>query len=310
MSEIDYAELIKSPLDDEEITPGAPWSVAVPGAALGLLVGWLLTLGGGGADEPSDTTVPPPTSSAPAVVEATDYPPGYEELAPGLAATASELVVTEDSVVLGFTTATRRNLDPADVAWPIGGTWLLESAGGNTLESTRVVNGRFSPAAFSVHFPAEEPNGDASFTEARLLERWDVTEITGSIELPYGEEPFAIDAPLSVSIDQSVTLIIPRLELGRFLGAVEWQTVGAEMGTTVQVAVRLLDADGAVVGSYERFPEVRDPGDGGVLEVRWSEPFPTDQEGAVAVSLEYTVGVVESVPISLTFDLTDVPVGR
>ena len=74
--------------------------------------------------------------------------------------------------------------------------------------------------------------------------------------------------------------------------------------------VRLLDVDGALIGSYERPPEVREPAEGGTLEIRWSEPFPTDQEGAVTIEVEYTVGVVEAVPVSLTFDLTDVPIGE
>jgi hypothetical protein len=309
LSEIDYEELIKSPLDDVEAASGASWSSAVPGAAVGLLLGWLLTLVGGDDAAATVTTVPT-TTQPPVAVVAPDYPPGYAEIAPGLAASGSQVVLGDDSIVVAFTTATQRGIDPAEVAWPIGGSWLLESESGTTVESARVVNGRFSPAAFAVHFPTDRLAGNAALGEARMLERWDVEEVSGSIELPFGEEPFAIEEPLSVPIDQSLTLIILRLELGRFLAAAEWQITGAKLGTTMQMAVRLLDADGTVVGSYERFPEVREPGEGGTLELFWSQPFPTDQEGAVTAVVDYTVGIVEAVPVSISFDLTDVPVGR
>lgn len=309
MSGIDYEELIKSPLDDAETVSGASWSSAVPGAAVGLLLGWILTLAGG-EDVAPPTTSEATTTSPPGVAVTADYPPDYTELAPGVAASGSQVVLDDGSIVVAFTTATQRGIDPEEVAWPIGGSWLLESESGATLESARVVNGRFSPAAFAVHFPTEQSIGDSAFTQARLIERWDVAEISGSIEIPFREEPFAIEEPLAVPIGQSLTLIISRLELGRFLAAAEWQTTGAELGTTVQMTIRLLDADGALVGSYERFPEVREPGAGGMLEFSWSEPFPSDQEGAVTVAVDYTVGVVEAVPVSLAFDLTGVPVGR
>ncbi|MDJ0663285.1 MAG: hypothetical protein QNJ75_01915 [Acidimicrobiia bacterium] len=307
MSEIDYEELIKSPLDDEKQTPDTAWSVAVPGAAVGLLLGWLLTLGGGDGAEPASTTAVT-TSRPPDAAVVSDFPPGYGELAPDLGAAGTEVVLTDESTIVAFTTAAQRGTDPVEVAWPIGGEWLLESAAGTTIESTRVVNGRFSASAFSVHFP---PQGeDTTYVQARLIERWDVEHVTGSVELPFTEEPFSIDEPLSVPVDQSLTLIIPRLDLGSFLGTVEWRTVGANLGTTVQMTIRLFDAEGGIVGSYERFPEVREPSEEGTLEFSWSEPFPIDQEGAVTVSLEYTVGVVTSVPVSLAFDLTEVPVGR
>jgi hypothetical protein len=244
------------------------------------------------------------------VEAAADYPRGYLELVDGFAAHSNEVILGDDVITVAFTAAARRGEDPASVSWPVGGVWLLESVSGTTAESTRVVVGRFSPGAFSVQFPAAAFNGETSFSSARIVERWDTDTFTGSVEIPFDGEPFTAPDPISIPISQEVTLLVPVLELGRFLGSAEWQATGAELGVTAQLVATLVDADGEVVGSYEGFPENFPPGEYGVQEIYWSEPFPTSQEGAVAVSLEYTVGVARMSPVSIGFDLEGVPVGR
>ena len=312
MSEIDYEELIRSPLDDLDERQGNGWSVAAVGVACGLLVGWLATFGLGGEEQPDDavpTSTTTTTTVAP-VAEAADYPPGFVEITDGLAAYGNEVILGEEVITLSFTTAAKRGEDPAATQWPVGGSWLLESASGAIVESSQVIVGRFSPGAFSVQFPASALNGETEFREARVVEFLDTVEFTGSVEIPFAGEPFQAPEPVSVPVSQEVTLIFTEVELGRFLGSVEWQTTGAEMGTTVQVVATLLDENGDVVGSYRRFPDILEPTDRGVLEIYWSEPFPTGQEGAVTLSIEYTVGVASQIPVSIDFDLTDVPVGR
>ncbi len=315
MSEIDYEELIRSPLDDLEGRSSNGWALAVAGLGLGLVLGSLLAVGlNRGESEPLATTTSTSTTTTTTTVgssgAAADYPPGFTEIGPGLAANVTEVILGEELVTIAFTAAVQRGDDPVAANWPVGGTWLLESGSGAIAESSRVVVGRYSPGAFSVQFPAAPFNGETEFVTTRIVERWDVETFTGSEEIPFDGEPFTASETLSIPVNQEVTLIVPALKLGRFLGSVEWQTAGAELGTTVHLVATLVDVDGGVVGSYERFPEILEPGDHGVMEIYWSEPFPTGQEGAVTASLGYTVGVVRTVPVSIDFDLGDVPVGR
>lgn len=312
MNEIDYEELIRSPLDGLEESTGDRWAIALLGVVLGLAVGLPLTSGlrEGAEDAPVVTIADTAAVVAVVSAEAADYPQGFTEIAPGLAAYPGEVILGDQVVTVGFTTAVVRGQDPAEAAWPAGGSWLLTSGSGVVVESSRVNVGRFHPGVFAVQFPAEGFNGDTEFTNARAVERWDTEYFAGSTTMPYDEEPFAIAEALSIPVSQGVTLIIPKLELGRFLGSVEWQTAGADLGTTVSISATLLGADGEAIGSYSRFPEILAPGDSGVLEIFWQEPFPTDQEGAVELLIEYEVGVVSETPVSINFDLSDVPVGR
>ncbi len=312
MSEIDYEELIRSPLDELEHQPGNGWAIAVVGAAFGLVLGYLLTVGfGGGQDEAVvGTTGAPVTTTTLQVLEAADYPQGYVEVAPDIAAMVEEVILGDEIITIAFSSAIKRGADPAEAKWPVGGSWILESAGGTTVASERMVIGRFSPGAFAVQFAARPFNGEAVFTEVRANALRELDVFSGSVETGFEGEPFTAPETLTAPVNQEVTLIIPKLALGRFLGSVEWETVGADLGTTVRVAATLLDENGDVVGSFERFPEFIEPDDHGISEIYWSNPFPADQEGAVAVSVEYDVGVVREEPVSIAFDLSSVPVGR
>lgn len=312
MSEIDYEELIRSPLDDVEERSEGGWSLAVVGMGLGLVLGSLLAAVLGGGQDESEVVAAITTTSTSVVpfVVASDYPTGYTEIAPGLAAHANEVILGEEFVTVGFTTAVRRGDNPAVADWPVGGVWVLESGSGATAESVRVVIGRVFPGVFSVQFPAAPFSGEAEFVTARVVERWDRETFVVSEQMPFAGEPFTAPEPLVVPVNQDVTLINSELRLGRFFGWTEWRTTGAELGTTVNLIATLTDGDGAVVGTYAGSPVILEPAHDGVIELRWGEPFPTDQEGAVTASLGFTVGVVQSVPVSIGFDLNDVPVGR
>jgi hypothetical protein len=311
MNEIDYEELIRSPLDDLEGRSRNGWGIAVAGAAFGLLLGYLFIVGLGGREEPTvGSTDAPATTLAPPVFETPDYPPGYVEIAPDLAARVEEVILGEEIITVAFSSAVKRGSDPTVANWPVGGNWLLESAAGTTAASERVVVGRSNPGAFAVQFAAQPFNGETTFTEVQAFAFWGVDYLSGSIEAEFDGEPFTAPETLTSSVNHDVTLIVPKLTLGRFLGSVEWQTTGADLGTTMQIEATLLDENGDVIGSFRGFPGFVEPADHGISEINWSEPFPTGQEGAVSLSLDYTVGVVSEVPVSLDFDLSSVAVGR
>jgi len=311
MSEVDYEELLRSPLDDADKRVGPGWATLVAGVVVGLIAGYLATGWVDGGSEVAVTTSSSTTTTTTIPeVNSPDYPAGYVEVAPSLAAEVNEVILGDNLITLSLTTAVERGQNPTEVGWPIGGVWILESATGTAVESSRVVVGRYSPGAFSIHFPAEAFAGETEFVRLNLVERWDTDRYAGSIETPFDGEPFTAPEILSTPINQDVTLFIPDLRLGRFLGVLGWETTGAEFGTTVRIVATLYDENGDEVGSYQRVPEIIDPGESGYMDIHWGGPFPIGQEGAVSVALEYTVGVVERTPISVEFDIADVPVGR
>lgn len=309
MSEIDYEELVRSPLDDLVERSDRAWSVAVIGLALGLVLGYLVTAG---ESEPVAVSAPATTTSTTTIqlVETTDYPAGYIEIAPGLAARANEVILGEEVITVGFTTAVKRGDDPTEADRPVGGVWLLETGSGTTAESTRVVFGRYFPGGFSVQFAASDFGSEVEFESVRMLERWDAEAFSVAGEVPFDGDPIVVQEPLILPVTQSVTLVVSELRLGRYFGSVEWETVGAEKGTNVHLVATLGDGDGAVIGSYSGTPEILEPADDGVLAMYWDEPFRTTQEGAVNASLAFTVRAASAIPASIGFDLDGVPVGR
>lgn len=314
MSEIDYQELFRSPLDDPDMQGSGKLVPVggglVAGVAAALLIGLIL---GGGNEAISESTVALQTTEAivPTVEESTDYPAGYVEIVPGLAVRPGELIRSEEFITLSFTAAAARGGDPLQPIWPVGGTWWLETADGAGVESSRMILGRFSPAAFSVEFPAEPFTPQASLARTVLLERWDHPEISGSISIPFTEEPFALDQPITIPVTQETSLIVEALQLGRFLGRVDWAIQGpGNPQARVLIEVVLLDADESEIGRYWAYPTLLDPADSGVTEIRWQQPFPTSQEGAVSAVVEYSVGIVEVVPTNVEIAIDSIPMER
>jgi hypothetical protein len=311
MSEIDYEELIRSPLDDLESREPSPWGPLLGGLLVGLIAGYLvMTLFGTGEESSGTSGVPDETvvTTTTAVESAApEYPAGYAEFAPGLAARPEEIFVEEGMVTVAFTSVVARGNDPATTPWPRGGAWLLETASGTTLSSSRVVFGASSPGAFAVQFPAANL-GPVEFRRIRMLERWDTEQYTGSVSVPFPGQPFELAEPLSIPVNQGTSLLVPRLELGRFRGEADWRSSGTDMGVVVDVTAVLLDEAGEEVGSYAVPTSIVAPGNEGTLDFNWQRSFPDDQEGAVDVSLDYTVGVIEATATDAGFSLADVPV--
>lgn len=313
MSNIDYEELIRSPLDDADAAPGSPWWFTAGGLVAGVAAGLVLMLVIGGEEAAPTTVVQPEQTVAevggPVEAVAADYPDGYTEISPGLAARPEEIIVDDNRVTVAFTSVVERGADPATMPWPRGGSWLLDTSAGVTLASDRVVFGGFTPGAFSVHFPAANL-GPPEFERVRLVERWDTEAFNGSTSLPFAAVPFETSETITLPVSQDVTLLLRTLELGRYSGTAEWQISGAEMGATVAITAVLLDGDDEEVGAYAAFPQVRDPGNEGLLDLNWQRSFPDDQEGAVTVDVAYEVDVVEVTATDVEFSLAGVPDGR
>ena len=312
MSEIDYAELFKSPLDDEPDDRSSRWGPIAVGLIAGVLaVGALSLVDGTAESEAPPTTATPTTPIAASSPEVLLYPPGFTEIAPGLAAQPFELIRADDTLLVAFHTAVERDSSPTDVAWPIGGSWWLGSAGDTGVESSRVVLGRSSPGVFTVEFPRSEVSDGGTVGAIRMIERWDLLTETGSEQVPFSGEPYEMAEPLSIPVSRQATLVVDELQLGRFLGRVDWSLDGSDgpIGR-VLIEVTLLDATGTEVGTYGAFPEILDPAGSGVTEIFWQEPFPQGQEGAITAEVRYTVGLVDVVSTDIGFDLQSVPDGR
>jgi hypothetical protein len=312
VSGIDYEELIRSPLDDLYPGPSSPWAAMLGGLIAGLIVGYLVIVligGYGGTPTTVASSVETSTSIVPAETVAPDYPAGYLEFAPDVAARPEVLYVEDNTVTVAFTSVVSRGSDPATIPWPHGGSWLLQTDSGATLRSSQVVFGAYSPGSFSVIFPAADL-GPAEFGTIRMLDRWDAERYAGSASIPFEGEPFELTDPLSIPVNQDVTLLVPLLQLGRFSGLAEWQIYGAQMGAAVDMTAVLVDDADEEVGVYAAPTEIIDPGNEGVLDFNWQRSFPNDQEGATAVDLQYTVDVIEVTAADVTFLLDDVPVAR
>lgn len=309
MSNIDYEELIRSPLDDLDTGSGGRWGLVVAGGAAGLLVGLLLIWMLGGEESSVATTGT--TAVSPIVTEliASEYPAGYQELAPGLGARIVELIALDDVILMTVNTVVKRGEDPLAPIWPLGGTWWLESASGAVAQSTRVVLGRFDPGLFSVEFPTAPFNGENAFVTASVAERWDQQQTIGTTTLPFTGEPYAAADPVVIVVDQETTVILPQLELGRYLGRFAWKLQGPESGR-VNITATLLDAAGNEIGSYESYPDLIDPSGSGFKEILWEGPFRVDQQGAETIRLDYDVSIVAVSPVSISFDIDEVPIGR
>jgi len=309
MSNIDYEELIRSPLDDLEPTGRPRWWLLIVGAFVGVLVGWVLVIAlrGGESDSAVVSVV---STTVVADVIAPEFPDGYVELAPGLGAQIGELILQDDKITMSVSTLVARGGDVLAPQWPVGGTWWLESATGVVVEDQRVVLGRFSPGVFSVEFPAAPFRGESQFARVSLAERWDQHAMAGSVTLPFTGEPFVAGEPITIPVSQDVTLIVANLELGRYLGKVEWDLQGPENGGRVEIAALLLDEEGVEIGSYSALPILLDPRDHGINEILWGQPRAVDQATAVTVRLDYTVYVAEITPDNISFSLAGVPIGR
>jgi hypothetical protein len=312
----DFEELFKSPLDAPPGDDERGWLSPLLGVLTGLVATSvvLLILGGGGdaaATTTSNLPTATPTSAAPAA-PAPDYPAGYVEMAPDLAARPVATVVGDETIRVSFVTVVARDADPLAPRWPLGGSWVLQAADGSAVASDRVILYRFSPGIFAVEFHLPDSMGPATpLARITMTERWDQHDITDSISLPYAGPPFVVPEPLDLPLGTGAALVLSDVEYGRYQGQMTWNVTGCPAeGSRVVAGATFLDDSGTAIGSYGEFPTLIEPSAAGIIYLTWEQPFRINQEGTETVRLDYTVGLVSVVATDVSFDLTDLPTGR
>jgi hypothetical protein len=301
---IDFAELLRSPLEpeDEDRVRRGPWWPVVAALIAGALVGWLAVAGGdGGAEPASDREGPvPTTATTQAVAAAAPFPADYAQIAPEVAVRPEAPVRIGDRLLVPFTTVVKRDANPAEVARPLGGRWELTGDGG-VVASAGTVYDPLRPSVFSVVFPVP-----VAFPESiELVERWDPEPVTASVELPFTGLPYVTGEPIVLDLGDGVALVITRLDLGNFQGRARWTLDGSPLGI-VSLGVRLFNPDGSVLGDYEPGEaESLDPQRGrGFIDYLWGPGFGVDQNAAatftVTADVQLGVPATTNVPIPLT----------
>lgn len=302
--EIDFDELLRSPLDPEDETRGrgAPWWPVVAVLTVGALAGWMIVAASAGAPEPSSgADEAAPTTTAHVVAEAAPFPAGYVPIGPDVAVRPEEPMRIGDRLLVPFTTVLRRGADPANVARPLGGRWELAGDAG-VMAASGTVYDPIMPSVFSVVFPVP----DAFPESIRLVERWDPEPVTATLEMPFTALPYVVDEPVDLDLGDGVHLAVTRLELGNFQGRARWSLDGATLGI-VSLRIRLFEADGSVLGDYEPAAATSlDPQRGeGFLDYVWGPGFGVDQNIAATFTLTAEVQLGVPTPADVEITLTD-----
>lgn len=215
MSDGNLDELLVSPLDDEPAR--RHWWPLVVGVLVGAVsVSGLFVLVGDDAagDELSvaapgssvSSTIVTIPEDAPVVAESSPFPRGYVAISDTEAVKLHHIVRSGDQMFVSMTTSYARGLDPKTEPLFLGGSWTLDTASGETIESDGTVFdedpisgdeilGSFS-AVFTVPSDIEvEPE------RLRLVERWDPIEQTEFIRIPVDAWPYQLHEPLSLPFE-------------------------------------------------------------------------------------------------------------
>lgn len=298
----DLAELLRSPLEpdpDERATP--PWVVWALAFVLGAVAGAIVVQARASAETP--LTSVPTTSAAQAepevvVVEPGPFPAGYIPVANDVALRAEAPILLADRTLVPLTMVVRRGLEPGEVERPLGGRWELRTDTG-VLASRHIIFDPIRPGVLTVEFPAlDEPP-----REMILVERWDGTPRSGTVEIPWPGLPLESDSPLDIEVGAGATLRLTAVALSNFLGQVTWELDGAVLGT-VALEIDLLEADGAVLGSYITGATDLDPEPtSGFINYIWEPSFRVDQNDASGVRFTATVVVGSPVDTEIAMPL-------
>jgi hypothetical protein len=340
VSDGNLGELLGSPLDDEPAR--RRWWPLVVGVLVGAVAVsgvFVLIEDDAAGDEPSvaasDSSVPSTTvtipDEAPAVVEPSPFPGGYVAISDTEAVKPHHIVRSGDQIFVSMTTSYARGLDPKSEPLFLGGSWVLDTASGETIDSDGTVfddgsSGQDIVGSFSPVFTV--PSGiEVEPERLRLVERWDPIEATEFVRIPVDAWPFHLDEPLSLPFEEFSfrfdTLSFDRGDRG---GEATW-TIEDESQShrIVWIEVEMMRPDGWKIATAEpRFRPLRTSWFGDTTEVELGiipgrvvsgrnpdrSAFYEDELGQTEALLVYvSVTTADPVPIDdVSFDLTELPV--
>ncbi len=304
--EYDLAEILRSPLepdpDDEREARG--WLAAVlafvaaAAVTTAAVTGWT-----GGEDQVSQPTssvaAEEPATRDVVVAEPTPFPDDYVPIAGDVAVRTESPLIHEDRLLVPLTMVVRRGADPSEIARPLGGQWELRTATG-VITSLRTVYDPFLPSVWSVEFP---PLDDLP-GELVMVERWDPTEVEGSVELEWTGLEYQADEPITIELGAGASLQIVELRLANFLGRAQWQLEGADLGV-VELDVDLFTESGELLGDYTAVSASIDPEPrAGFIDYAWLPGIQVDQDDAVTLRLTARATVGSRAPVDIA-----VPIG-
>ncbi len=340
MSDGNLDELLVSPLDDEPARRG--WWPLIVGVLVGAIsVSGIFVLIGEDAagDEPtvaaSDSSVPSTIATNPdqaaAAVEPSPFPQGYVAISDTEAVKAHHIVRSGDQIFVSMTTSYARGLDPKSEPLFLGGSWVLDTASGETIEADGTVfddgsNGQEIVGSFSPLFTV--PSGiEVQPERLRLVERWDSIESTESVRIPVDAWPYQLDEPISLPFEEFSfrfdTLSFDRGDRG---GEATW-TIEDDLQShrMVWIELEMRGPDGVIIATAEPwFRPLRTSWFGDTTEVKLriipgrvvlatnqdQSAFYEDELGQTEALFVYvSVTTADPVPIDdVSFDLTLLPV--
>lgn len=299
MSTSNFEELLRSPLDDDGADRDrASWLPVGIGALIGVIVGSALAFALGDPTEQTATTTTALAEADPEVVtvvaDPAPFPDGYTPITTNVAVRAEEPVTDTDRTLVPLTMVVQRGVDPAEATRPLGGRWEV-STGNTIVSSVRTVFDAGQPSLFSVEFPALASPPVAM----RLVERWDPRPAESRITIPWSGLPFDAREPITLDLAAGVSVTLTKVDLGNFLGRIEWELVGGELAI-VDVEVALFLEDGSLLGEYGAGPVDLDPEPGqGFIDYFWAPGFSVEQDEATTMTLLVRASLGERVPIDI-----------
>lgn len=315
MADVDFSEILHSPLDDRPAR--SSWWPVIVGLVLGaaaVLGGYVLTASDEAA--PVTTTVaattPPSDEPAGVPVDEVAFPPGYVPLTEVVALAPVSAIAVDEELLVGVSSVVRRGFDP-EGGLTIAGSWVLETAAGETITSTGAVVDPATPGLFSVIF--SNP-GDVELRTLRMIERWDPDPRSGSQTAAVEPLPGTVAGPVVLDLGGGVTLDVTDITIGERIADLTWELAGTTRGGDVRVALRV-QSDGADLGLY--FPagdlfftrEALDPDEtAGTIGLQRDQGLQGDLATATDIVIEADVTLVVGTPVDLEFDVTGIEVVR
>jgi hypothetical protein len=292
------------------------WPIVAGIAAGGLLVLSGYALAGGQGEATPTTTVPPSTSTPSTTVAepVTGFPEGYAQIDDTTAIKPEKISHHEGELLVTFTAATLRGLDPAETAGFQGAD--MELMVDPPVTSTPIVFDPVVSGVFTVVFPYSG-SVDAS-TGIHVTSEWtrSVTFLQQLVDP--AEFPTRRTDPTLIDLDDTNSLSVDEIDLDSDGGELRWSLVGdadgAVVAATVQITKSFNDANGifmvddSLTPGFSDFspmvPAAVEHHESGVVGL--SAPF-SEPEQVYAVWISWNVAWVTTIPADVTVQLGDAP---